>query len=138
MDGVPGYSFYGLSIINVWLLIKLLISFKFSFSQSFLTSYGNLVTSAKFLSSGMKCDTSENDSPKLVNSIFSSFKIALKGLCKPFPILFADISAPLHSLLACLIRSRIFNIVYIALISGCIWILSQMSSRVFILIYMSS
>ena len=69
----------------VWLLIKLLISLKVAFNQSYLASAGNIVNSEKFMGSGIKCDTYEPDSPKLVNSLFSLFTTALKSLCKTIP-----------------------------------------------------
>ena len=43
----------------------ILISFKFAFNQVFLESAGCLVTSMKSLGSGIKCDASEPDSPKV-------------------------------------------------------------------------
>ena len=67
--------------------------FKVSFNQAFLTSAGNLVTSAKFLVSGMKCDTSETDYPKSGNELFKSFTTDLNILCKHFTILFNESSA---------------------------------------------
>ena len=113
------------------------ISFKVTFNQAFLKSSGNLVTFAKLLDSGMKCDTSEPGYPKLGNGLFSSFTTALKTLCKTLTILFTDISDPFHSLCVCQIWSRIFNLASPALSSGCIWLPSWMSSRAFVLIYMS-
>ena len=77
-----------------------LISFDVNFNQAFLVSAGNLVTSEKFLGYGMNCDTSDTDSPKSGNEFFNDFPMTLKALCKPFPILFADSSATLHSLCA--------------------------------------
>ena len=76
--------------------MNVLISFKVDFNQAFLTYAGNLVTSAKLLGSGMKCDTSEPDYPKLVNAFFSSFTTALKNLCSLFPIIFSKIFDPFH------------------------------------------
>ena len=70
--------------------------FKVYLNQAFLTSAGNLVTYVKFLGSGMKFDTSESDSPKLFNSLFSSFTTGLNNLLKPLPILFDESSAPFH------------------------------------------
>ena len=97
MHGTTGYPLYGSSIRKVCLLIKVLISFKVAFNQSFLTSDGNLVTSSKLLGYEMKCDTSDPDSTKLGNALFSSFATSLNNLCKPFPILFSESSAPFHS-----------------------------------------
>ena len=73
-----------------------LIDFKVAFNQSFLESSGNLVNYAKFMGPGMKCDTSDPDSPKLGNSFFSLFATALETLCKPFPIIFDASSPPFH------------------------------------------
>ena len=126
---------------NVWLLITFLISFKFSFNQSFLTSDGNTVTSAEFLGSGMKCDTSEPDYPNVGNALFNSFTTALKYFCKPLSILFSEISYLFHSLCVCLIRSHLFvdvwmyldsipNVlksvcayIYVIRVIGCTWII---------------
>ena len=116
----------------------ILISLKVAFNRAFLTPAGNIVTSEKLLVSGMKCDTSEPDYTKVGNAFFSSFTKALNNLCKPFPILFTDIYALFRSFYVCLIWSRIFNIEYLALISGCISLLSRMSSRLFVLMYPSS
>ena len=44
---------------------------KFAVNQYFLISTGNLVTSAKLLGSGTKRDTSEPDSTKVFNVLFS-------------------------------------------------------------------
>ena len=52
--------------------------------------------SEKFLGSGMKCDTFDPDFPKVGNELFYLFTKVLETLCKPFPILFAESSAPLH------------------------------------------
>ena len=49
-------------------------------------------------------DTSESDSPKLGNALFSSFTTALNILCKPLPILFSGSFDPLRSFYICLIR----------------------------------
>ena len=64
-----------------------MIYFEVSFNQAFLTSAGNLVTSAKFLDSGMKCDTSEPDSPKTGNEFFNYFTMTLKNLCNHLTII---------------------------------------------------
>ena len=69
MHGVTRYPSSGSSIRKVLLLINFLIYFKVS---------GNIVTSAKLLGSGMKCETYEPDSPKLGNKFFSSLKSSPK------------------------------------------------------------
>ena len=66
------------------------------------------------------------------------FTTSLNNLCKPFPILLYDSYDPLRSLCICLIRSHIFNLAYLALISGHIWFLSRIYSRGFVLIDPSS
>ena len=48
-----------------------MIYFEVSFNQAFLTSAGNMATSEKLFGSGMKCDTSEPDSPKVGNELFN-------------------------------------------------------------------
>ena len=118
------------SLIVDWILI----SFKVASNQTFLESSGNLVNSAKSLGSGMKCDTSKTDSPKVENALFSSFKTDLKSLCKPLYSLFAESSGTFHSFYVCLIWSRIFNLESLALSSECIWLPSWMFSKVFVLI----
>ena len=97
MYGVTGSHFSGSSIRNFLLLINYLISFKVVLNQVFLTPAGNLVTYAEFLGSRIKRDTSDPDSPELVNALFSSFTTSLKKLCKPLPILFYESSATFHS-----------------------------------------
>ena len=67
MHGVTGSPFSGVPIIKVLLLNTILIYVKVAFNQAFLTSAGNLATSAKLLDSGMKCDTSDPDYPKVGN-----------------------------------------------------------------------
>ena len=104
MNGVTGSPFLGYYIIKVWLLIIFLIYFKIYFSQSLLTSFGNLATSAKFLGSGMKYSTFDPKYPKVGSELFNSFKIALNNLCKMFLILFAEISSPLYPPCVCLIQ----------------------------------
>ena len=89
--------------------------------KPFLTSSGNLVTSAKFLGSGMKYDNFEPGYPKVGNGFCNSFTIALKTLCKPLPILLANSYAPFHSLCDCLMWSCIFNLASLELMSGCTW-----------------
>ena len=73
-------------------------------------------SSEQFLGSRIKWDTSDPDSPKAGNEFFNYFKTTLKTLCKPLPILFADISAPLHPICAFLIWSHILNMKSLALI----------------------
>ena len=109
MHGVTGSPSFGSSIMNVWLLVIFFISFIFVFNQGFLIFSENFVTSAKFLGYGMKWETSEPDSPKLVNSCKISLTIVLNTLCKPFPILCVALNAPFHSDFFCLIRSRILR-----------------------------
>ena len=81
---------------KVLLLIILFISLRFAFSQGFLIFSDNFFTSAKFLGSGMKWDTSEPDSPKVANSCKISFTIVLNTLCKTFPMLRVSCNAPFH------------------------------------------
>ena len=99
MHGVTVYPFSESSIRNVVLLI-FLIYFKVAFNQAFLKYAGNLGTYAKLLGSGLKCDTSETDSPKVVNELFDSFATSLKDLYKSFPVLFSESSDTFHSLCA--------------------------------------
>ena len=96
------------------------------------------MTSANFLGYGMNCDTFDPDYPNVGNGLFNSYITALDNLCETLPIIFADISSPFHSLCVCLILSRILNLAYLALISGCTQSPYQMSSRAFVLIYFSS
>ena len=103
-------------------MTKFVISLNFSFNLAFLTSDGNLVTSEKFLGSGVKCDTSKPDFPKVENQFFNLFITSLKTLCKPLSILFAESYAPIHSLFICLIRSHIFILASLVIMSGCIWL----------------
>ena len=58
-----------------------------AFSQGFLNFSDNFVTSAKFLGSGIKWETSEPDATKVANSCEISFTTVLNTLCKPFPML---------------------------------------------------
>ena len=109
MHGVTGSPSCGYSIMKVWLLMRFFISLRVSFNQGFLIFSDNFVTSAKFLGSVMKWETSEPDSPKLVNSYEISFTIILNTLCKPFPILCVALNAPFHSDFFCLMRSRILR-----------------------------
>ena len=99
-----------------------MICFKVDFNQAFLKYAGNLATSAKLLASGMKCDTSERDYPKVVYEFSNSFTTALNTLCRPLPIIFSDSYAIFHALCIYLIRSCIFNITSLALMYGYIWL----------------
>ena len=65
------------SNIKVLLLIIYLICFKVSFSQDFLASASNLVTSAKLAGYGTKWYNSDPDYPKNCNELFNSFKMTL-------------------------------------------------------------
>ena len=47
--------------------MRFFISLGIAFNQGFLIFFDNFFTSAKFLGSGMKWESSEPDSPKLVN-----------------------------------------------------------------------
>ena len=116
--GVTVYPLCGSSIKKVWLLINFLMYFKVAFNQDFLTSAGNLVIFVQLLGSGMKCDTSDPNYIKVGNEIFDSFKTSLKTLYKHFPIILTEISVPFRPLCVFLIRSRIFNLVSLALMSG--------------------
>ena len=110
MYGVTGSPSFGSSIIKFWLLVRFFIYLRVAFNQGSLIFSANLVTSAKFLSSGMKWDTYEPDSPKLVNSCEISDRILLNTLCKPFPILCVALNYPFHCDFFCLIRSRILRL----------------------------
>ena len=101
-------------------MIKLLIYFKLAFNQDFLTSAGNLVTSAKKIGSAMKCDTSNPDSLKVGNVFFSYFTTSLNTLYKTFPTLFAESYIPFRSFFICKMWSHIFNLAPLLLISRCI------------------
>ena len=96
------------------------------------------MTYTKLLGYGLKCDTSETDTTKLGNDLFSSFKTTLNSLCKTLPIIFTNISATLYSLYVCLMRSHMINIASLALMSGCIWLSYRMSSSMSVLIDPSS
>ena len=102
------------------MLNKVLIYFKFDTSQAFLPSADNPVHSVKLLGCIMKYDTSENDYPVVGNVLFSLFTKSLKSLWKSLLILFAESSSTFHSFYVCLIRSRILNLTYPSLSSGCI------------------
>ena len=88
MHGVTVFYFFGFYIRKFWLLNIRLIYFKITFSLSFFTSSGNLVTSYKFLGSGMKWYTSDPNSPGELNELFIYFTKTLNTLCEHFPILF--------------------------------------------------
>ena len=109
MHGVTGSPSFGSSIRKVWLLIILFIFLRVSFSQGFLIFSDNFFNSAKFLGSGMKWETSEPDSPKLVNSCKISDTIVLNTLFKPFPVLCVAFNSPFHYDFLCLMRSRILR-----------------------------
>ena len=138
MHGVTGNPLFGSSIRKVRLLIRFSIAFNVDCSEVFLTSIISLVTSAKFLGSGMKRDTSDTDSPKDGNEFFNYFTKTLNNLCKTFSIIFAESSTPFRSLCDFLIWSRILNLVFLALIFRCTCFLSLMYSIVFIIIDPSS
>ena len=80
IHGVTVSPLFGPSMRKVWFLIRFLISFRFAFSQGFFIWSDNFVTSAKFVGSGMKWETSEPDSPKGVNSCENIFYNSLKYL----------------------------------------------------------
>ena len=69
-------------------------------------SFENFVTSAKFLGSGMKWETSEQDSPK-GKSYKISFTKVLTTLCKPLFMFCVAFNAPLYYNCIFLIRSHI-------------------------------
>ena len=103
-----------------------------------MNSTGNLVTPEKFLGSGIKCDTSDPDSPKAGNELFNYFTMTLNTLCKHLLILISDSSSFFNSLYAFLIWSRILNMVFCVLMSRCMQCPSPMSSISFVLIDLSS
>ena len=107
MHVVTGSPSFWSSIRKVWLLIIFFISSRVAFSQSFLIFSDNFVTSAKFLGSGIKWETSEPDYPKGVNSCKISFTPVLNTLCKPFPMLNVSCNAPFRCNCLCLTWSRI-------------------------------
>ena len=74
-------------------LVRFLISFCVAFSQVLFMSSENMVTSEKFLGSGMKWETSEPDLPKVGKSCEISFAAVLNTLCKYLPF-FVDFKAP--------------------------------------------
>ena len=80
--------------------------------------------------SGMKWETSEPDSPKLINSWEIYFIIVLNTLCKPFPMLRVAFNATFQSDCLCLIRSRILQRASLLLMVGWVWFPSQMSYNV--------
>ena len=109
MHGVTGSPSFWAATTKVWLLMIFFIYSRVAFSQGFLIFSENLVTSAKFLGSGMKWDASEPVSPKLVNYCEISDTIVLNTLYKPFPILWVALNAPFHCNFFCLTRSRILR-----------------------------
>ena len=60
-------------------------------------SADNLVTSAKFIGSGMKQETFDTDSLIISNDSESLFTTDLKTLCEPLPMFRIDNNAPFHS-----------------------------------------
>ena len=84
--------------------------FKVASNQAILTYTGNLVTSAKFLGSGMKCDTSDTDYTKLRNGFFSLFITAVKFFLKIFQYSLLIVLILSIKCFVCLIWSRIFNL----------------------------
>ena len=138
MHGVTGSPSFWSSIRKVWLLIRFFIYLRFAFSQGFLMFSDDFVTSAKFLGSGLKWETSEPDSPEAVNYCKISFTIILNTLCKPFPMLHVAFNAPFHSDCLCLILSRILRRASLLLTFGWVWFLSRMPCNVSVLIRLSS
>ena len=69
-------------------------------------SYDNFVTSSKFISYGMKWETSEPDSPTGGKSCEISFTTALKTLCKPLLMFCVAFNDPFPYDCLCLIRSH--------------------------------
>ena len=57
----------------------------------------DLVTSAKFLGSGMNSETSDPDYLKIGNAFKISLTTALSTLCKSLPMFFVYNNAPFHS-----------------------------------------
>ena len=107
MHGITGSPSFLSSIRKVWLLIRLFISLRVAFIQVFFMFSDIFVTSAKFLGSGMKWETSDRDSQKCGKSCEIYFTTVLNTLCKPFPMLRVAFNSPFHSDCLCLIRSRI-------------------------------
>ena len=107
MHRVTGSPSFWSSIGKVWLLIRFFVSFRFSFSQGFFMFPDNFVTSANFLGSGMKWETSEPDSPKGVNSCEIFYTNVWNTLCQPFPLLRIAFNALFYSDCLCIIQSRI-------------------------------
>ena len=96
MHGVTGSPLSVSYIRKVLLLNKFLISFKVSFNQYILTSAVNLVTSAKSLGYGMKCDNSDPYFTKAGNELCNYFTTDLNTLCNTLTTLFAEISYTSH------------------------------------------
>ena len=118
MHGVTNFLLFGSFIINVLSLIIFYFLSKFLSTKPFEVA-DNLVTYAKFLGSGMKCDTSNPDYPKVGNGFLNLITTVFNTLFKPLSILLSDILDPFYSFFVCLIRSRIFNLVSLALMFGC-------------------
>ena len=114
--------------------MRFFISLRLAFNQGFLIFSANLVTSAKFLGSGMQWDTSEPDSPKLVNSYKISNTIVLNTLCKPFTILCVALNAPFRCDFFFLTRSLILRRASLLSMFGWVWFPSRMSCNVSVLI----
>ena len=106
IHGFTGSPFLGSSTRKVWLLIRFLISFWVTFSQGYFILFDNFVTSAKFIGSRMKWETSEPDYPKS-KSCGISFTTVFNKFCKSLPLFFIAFNAPFHSDYLCLIRWRI-------------------------------
>ena len=134
MNGVTGYLFLGSSIRNFWFLLGFKFTSGLILSKDFwslLVIWWLLQNSLVLVWNGILLSLA------LLNTEMSYliFTATLKTLCKCFPVIFSESSTPFHSLCSCLIRSRIFNLAYIALIFGCTWFPFQMSSRAFVLLY---
>ena len=80
MHGVTGSTLSGSLNRTIWLLIMFLVYFWVTFSRGLFMSSDNLVTSAKFLGSGMKWENSEPGFTKGKSCEISSTTV-LKTLC---------------------------------------------------------
>ena len=67
------------------MLIELLIFFKVAFIQGLLISSNNLVTSEKFLGSGMNSETFKYDSQKIGKACKISLTTALNNFVNLYP-----------------------------------------------------
>ena len=138
MHGVTGSHFSGLYMkiyhcwLNFWSLSKLLSTNHFWNLLLILWRF------EIFLGYRIKSNTSDPDYTKVGNALFSSFTAALNNLCKPLPILCSESYDTLHWFGVYLVRSCVFNLLSIALISVCIWLPSQISLRDFFLVDSSS